>query len=156
MSEVTVPQEILDIAKSAKARMKADGGMVNLDKEHYAESLPEGLSMETVKHLQKHNANYVAGVGRAFGEVSIEAMKKDNQLKETQLSTNIGKDTVGGVFRREYEKSMGIPKDGEERKTEKAYGQLNMSYKTHGSAGSRGGLKKVRDELNSMARAALS
>ena len=156
MSDVKVPSEVLEIANAAKAKMKADGGMVELDKEFYAETLPEGLTMDTVKQLQKHNANVVAGVGMAFGEVSIEAMKKDKQLKETQFSTNIGKDTVGGVFRREYEKSMGIPKDGEERKTETAYGQLNMSYKVHGAAGSRGALKKVRDGLNAMARDALT
>lgn len=156
MSEVKVPADVLELSKKAKAAMKVDGGVINLEDEFYAGTLPEGITMDTVKELQKHDTNFVSAIGHAFGQASIEAMKKDKQLEETQITTNLGKDVVGGVFRRSYEKSLGIPKDGEERKTETAYGQLNMSYKKHGSAGSRGSLKKVRDSLNAEARAALA
>lgn len=156
MSDVKVPADVLEMSKKVKAAMKYDGGIFDLDKEFYANELPEGITMDTVKAMQKHDAIFMAGVGHAFGLASIEAMKKDKHLQETQLSTSVGKDSLGGVFRRTYEKSLGIPKDGEDRKTETAYGQLNMSYKKSGTAGSRGALKKVREDLNNIARDALA
>lgn len=152
MSELTAPASVIELSKKIEKAIVFDGAVATADDSQYLENLPEGATPELVKAIQAYDSDYVSAAALAFGNLSIKEMKKDKHLKETQFTTNIGKDTVAGVFRREYDKPLGIPKGDEERKTEKAYGQLNMSYKKHGSAGSRGSLKKVRADLNNEAR----
>ena len=152
MTELTAPADVVELSKKIEKVIVFDGGVSSADDSQYLANLPEGATPELVKAMQEYDNKYISATALAFGNRSITEMKKDKTLKETQFSTNLGKDTVAGVFRREYEKPLGIPKDGEERKFEKAYGQLNMSYKKNGSAGSRGSLKKVRTDLNNEAR----
>lgn len=158
MSEVKVPDDIVEITKRIRDSSKMDGAIWTADEfqERYNEGLPEGLTPELCAAKAKYDSKFIAATGRAFALDSVDAMKKDKHLQETQFSGHIGKDTIGAVFRRTYEKSKGIPKDGEKRETEMAYGQLNMSYKKFGSAGSRGEMKKVRDEAAEYARKMLA
>jgi len=152
MSELTAPADVVELSKKIETVIVFDGGVSSADDSQYLANLPEGATPAIVKAIQEYDSKYVSAAALAFGNRSIAEMKKDKQLKETQFSSNIGKDTIAGVFRREYDEPLGSPKDGEERKFEKSYGQLNMSYKKHGSAGSRGSLKKVRTDLNNEAR----
>lgn len=155
MSEVKVPQAEIDICKEAEKAMTFDGGIADLPKGFDKSVLPEGVTAEVIDAVEAHRAHYLNEVSRAFGKRSIEAMKADETLQETQLSTTFGKDKLGATFRRQYEKPTGIPKDGSPRQTVTDYGQLTVNYKTYGSVGSRGSLKKTREELNNEAREAL-
>lgn len=126
-----------------------EGGVVEVDSEKFVEAiLPEDLSNETILKVQNFTSDIIAGTDLAFGEASIEAMKKNKKLEQTSMSFKVGQDLHEVNFKRV--KQVPINKPGEERKTAPKYGIVGHSVTTFG-AGNKGELKKVKAKLSEQA-----
>ena len=51
----------------------------------YEESLPEDLTMKTVKQVHGHDKCFVAAVGKIVGDMSLEAFVENKELQQTEL-----------------------------------------------------------------------
>lgn len=151
MSATDIKPEIRNLADQLKSEMNVgDAGIAEVPKEAYEKSLGDGLTMDIIKQVQQHNADFVAATGLALGEVGMAAMKKNKELDQVSIEIPVHKDSVAGVFAR----SKQVP-DGNGGMQAK-HGVLSMRYTTSGAAGSKGSLKKVRQHLADEAKAALA
>ncbi len=147
MSEIK--PEVLELATKLKAGITiSKGGEATITEGLYEQTLPESISMETLKEIQKHNSTFIAAAGHAFGESAIGVMKKNAEVSAVSVSIpTVGKDTLDLTFQRERQ----IPNAGGEGTSVK-YGSLQAKYNMYG-AGSRGQLLKVKQELSEKAAA---
>ena len=146
MSDVKLPEAVVELAKTLKAEMKVGAaGVVEISPDAYEKTLADGLTLKEVQAIQEHNANIVAATGLALGELGMDAFKKDKKLDQVSVSFKAGKDVHSATFQRS--KEVPINKPGEERKTAPKYGILSNSVTVHG-AGNKGTLKKVRAHLS--------
>lgn len=164
MSEIK--PEVLDLAKVLKGGMPVakDGNGTPSEnlytgtleegvRKHLPEAvntaLPEGAILEVLNAEQKHRSVFTAAGGLAFGENSLDVMKKNAEVSQTSISIPmIGKDTLNYTFQRERP----IPNANGEGTTVK-YGSLSTKFDMYG-AGSRGQLLKVKQDLAERATAA--
>lgn len=136
------------LADAVKKDFKiGEGGVVQVDKDFYQKSLPEGLTMADVDRVQKHNTNFVSAVGLALGEVGIDHFKKHKKEDEISVDFVAGKDKVSLNFQR----SKQFP-DGKGGQLERQ-GVLSARWQVTG-AGNRGSFAKVREHLSAKAAAA--
>ena len=113
------------------------------------ETLPEGAIAAVLHGEQKHRTTFIAAAGHAFGGNSIDAMKKNAELSSTSVSIpTIGKDSIDLTFKRE----VPVPNAGGEG-TKTSYGSLQVKVNTY-SAGNRGQLAKVKQDLSERAQSA--
>ena len=145
-----IKQEVLDLAKLLKAGITiAKDGSASVEEGLYEKHLPEGVTMEQLKEVQKHNNNFIAAAAHAFGDESITIMKKNAEVSAVSLSIpTVGKDSLDLSFQRE----RSIPNANGEG-TNVKYGSLQAKYNMYGT-GSRGQLLKVKQELSERATAA--
>lgn len=125
-------------------------GVGTVSKETYEQTLPEGITIDTVKTLQEHNGYFIAAASKALGEAAIPVLKKNAELEKVTLSIPVGhKDQINIDFQR----SRQVP-DRESNGTKTKHGVLMASYDMYGSK-SVGDLKKVKTELAEAALKAL-
>lgn len=148
-----IKENIRGLADTIKTELSlSEEGVFSVDAKMFENTLPEGLTMETVKKYQEHTADLVTAAGLALGEAGIDAMKKDKRLDQVSLEFNAGKDTIGGVFQRSKEVRSGITADAEMMTK---YGILNMKVGVNAHA-NKGSLKKVRAHLSEEAKKILA
>lgn len=118
----------------------------------YESVLPEDLPIETVKKVSDFNAVFIAAGAESFGEMSVNAMKKDKALEETELTIPmVGKDSVSyNVARRRENINPQDPKGDPIVK----YGVVTTKYEVHGGVNA-GELKKSRASVMEFAAEAL-
>lgn len=145
MSEVKMPDSIReDLLELAETNLTWDGLDATLPDDYLEKTLPEGMTMETVKSVQDHVYDVVNHTAAAFGRQSLERFKENKEGQRTQLGFNVHKDSVAMGIRRTYEKPVGVPKTGEERKTETKHGKLDLNYTNRAGTARVGALKKTR------------
>jgi hypothetical protein len=89
------------LASTLGAQIEIKEGAAIISADAYVKSLPEGLTMETVKALQEHNSVFFPAVTKAFSEKSIEAMKADDKIEQLDLSVPmVGEDKFDVTFTR--------------------------------------------------------
>jgi hypothetical protein len=108
--------------------------------------------MDTVKSLNKYDANYVAAGTYAFGKISVEAMKSTKKLDHTSIELQMGPNVTTVSFDRQKEYTNSLAKEGEPNKITK-WGVSTTTFEVRGGKNS-GELKKARQELNALAQAA--
>lgn len=144
-----IKPEVLELAAKLKAGISiAKDGNATVTEGLYEQTLPEGITIEQLKDIQKHNNVFIAAAGYAFGESAIDTMKKNAEVSAVSVSIpTVGKDTLDLTFQRERQ----IPNAGGEGTSVK-FGSLQAKYNMYG-AGSRGQLLKVKQELSEKASA---
>lgn len=159
-----IKPEILELAKKLeKAINVSKDGSTTVDENVYKEYLEEGVKANLSKTLaekvtniaeileaeQKYKSSFIAAAGHAFGGKSIDVMKKHNDISQTNMNiSTIGKDSLDFVFKRE----VPVPNPGGEG-TKVSYGSLQVKANTY-SAGNRGQLAKVKQDLSERAQSA--
>lgn len=158
MSEIN--STVTALAAILKGRfVLGEAGIMTAEAGTFEATLPEGMTVETVKQVQDHNANLLAAAGLALGELGVEAFKKEKKLDQISVEFPAMADTISGTIQRSKEyPAGGIPKEGEKRDpnaTVSKYGVLTMRYATSANV-NRGTLKKVREHVNNLAAVALA
>ena len=154
MSESKLNEQVLALAGKIEASIKLDKatGIAAAEGDVYGENLPEGISMDTVKTINRYDANYVAAGTYAFGKVSVEAMKSTKKLDHTSIELQMGPNVTTVSFDRQKEYTNSLAKEGEPNKITK-WGVSTTTFEVRGGKNS-GELKKARQELNALAQAA--
>jgi len=158
MSDISI--EVIDLSKklSQKITTGLDEnnptlGVAVIDEKAYIETLPEGISEEQVKSLQKHNSNFVAAAVHALGEGhAIEFFKKNKDAQSIEMTVPlVGKDSLSMTIARE-KTYPGINGNADVTKYIQA---TTLKLDTYASKNS-GQLKKVRDTLAQLGQKALA
>jgi hypothetical protein len=102
--EIKLSDAVIELAKKIEASIKIDAtGKGSVEGDPYGENLPEGITLDTVKKVAGHNANFVAAGAYAFGRLSVEAMAKDKKLDKTTLELGFNhRDTAAYNVEREH------------------------------------------------------
>ena len=158
--ELNLSPEIIALAAKFEKQFKVgDGGQIQTDKELYASTLPEGLTMEQVTAVQKHDHNVASAATLALIHVGTKYLAKHKDAKTVEVSIAAGKDRFEAVYDRSKEypggKDAKLLPTGEREKVTK-YGVVTPSWTVNGAVGNRGVMKKIRAYGNEHARAALA
>lgn len=86
-----------------------DNGVGTTDDSLFESTLPEGVTLDTVKTVQKHITKFTDSVGLAFGEKSIETMKANKDIQRTTLRVPVGNMTTSALVDRK--KIVSNPQD---------------------------------------------
>lgn len=142
-TEVTISPSVVSMGDAlAAAMVVGESGVVEAPADLFEQTLPEGLSVDTAKQYQKHQADYIAATTLAVGKVGEAAMAKDKTLTQVSYSGNALKDTVSVTLQRS--KTMPVP--GKKGETMTVRGQTTVGYTVRG-AENVGDLKKVRTHI---------
>jgi len=144
---MAINENVKTLAGKIKDSLVIEGNVVNAEEGLYEKVLPETLTIEKVMEVRHHDASFVAASALAFGELSIEAMKKDNKLTEMLAGISMGgKDSVRHTMQKEKTFINQMGDGGEITK----YGVCTTTLEM--TAGKKvGELKKVRTELGEIA-----
>lgn len=137
-----------DVLKSA-ATMDKTTGVGSVTPETYASLLNQNTSLteKQIVEQQKFHTTFVAAAHLATGELSIEAMKGNKEITQTEMRIPmVGRDAFEVTFSRQKEVSAGNRDNPQERKT--VYGVTRGGFELH-AEGNRGELSKVKTFLAS-------
>lgn len=144
---LAISEGVYALSRLIKDQMKiGEGGVVDVPKDIFETTLPDGLTMADVKRVQDHTSAVVSATGLALGELGQSHFKKNKTVDQLSVEFGIGKDKLGEAYQRERVVSDG--KGGQQIK----YGNLVAKYTVNG-AGNKGTFKKVRDFLSDQAAA---
>jgi hypothetical protein len=153
--EKKISPEVESMAKVIEKHIEIDSKTGNgTEKESvFEKTLPDDLSIETVKKVNDHNSNFIAAGAYAFGQMAIKAMSKNASLEEADLKLKMaGRDHVEYHMNRQKTYANHLTGNGE---SVVKYGVLTTEYQVSGGRNS-GQLKHVRDELAEIAQKALN
>lgn len=125
-----VVRKIADNFKESATQQ--EGGIIVPAKDLYEKSLPEGIDISTVRKLQDHDSQYLAGTALGFGELAYDAFAKDPTLRNVSLSVKAGVDTI----------KYNADRDGE----------FNSSWSKKGTGSAGSNYAKVRSHISGMIR----
>jgi hypothetical protein len=146
-----ITAEVLDLSGKLQKEIKIDREGVGLiDSEAYVNSLPEGITRETIEIIQKHNTTFIAAGLHAFGTKAIDMAKKHDGMTSASLSiATVGKDTIDYNWKRTRE----VPSPGTSE-TKTTYGTTTIGVTTHATSNT-GELARIKKTLTAQAFAAL-
>lgn len=152
VTEKDLKPATVDLAKTLRKEIKIDAqGVGTVTEDLFIKSLPEEITVEHIKALQKHTTEFVAAATLAFGEESNAVLKKNASLPKTSLVIpTVGRDTINIQVDRRKEASN--PANRDEKIV--TYGSASVSIKTTAEKGSSGELSRVRKVLAAKAKAA--
>jgi len=137
------------LATDLRSQIQIKEGAATIAADAYVKSLPDGLSLETVKKLKEHDAVFYPAVTKAFGEAAIDAMKADKKIESLDLSVPLVEgDKFDINFKRSYEHMDMATK---EMKT--SYGGLSASLTVQSARHNRGAMSAVKNDLKAKALA---
>ena len=137
------------LATDLRSQIQIKEGAATIAADAYVKSLPDGLSLETVKKLKEHDAVFYPAVTKAFGEAAIDAMKADKKIESLDLSVPLVEgDKFDTNFKRSYEHMDMATK---EMKT--SYGGLSASLTVQGARHNRGAMSAIKNDLKAKAMA---
>lgn len=156
VKEIKLKPAVTELAARIKKEIKIDpkSGIGTIDKDFYATTLPDGITVPLIEKLQDHNTIFAAAGALAFGEASETILKKNKDLPSTELEiSTVHKDG----FELKYDRSRSVPSRNADGTTGTriAHGLLRMGYRTYG-AESVGELKKVKSILSESAAKVLA
>ncbi len=121
-----------------------DGAAV-LSEEAISQTLPEGLTEETVKAVFNYRDDLFVGSLHALSDPAVKALAKDKKLEAVTLEFKLANDTLSHGIERE--RLTGMP-GGEKKPT---YGYTTSKYEVQGANKGRGELKKVHTHIKNLA-----
>ena len=140
------------LAANLRPQIEIKEGVASISADAYVKSLPDGITLDTVKKIKEHDAVFFPAVTKAFGESAIEAMKADEKLESIDLPVPmVGDDKFDITFKRSYEHMDMATK---EMKT--SYGGLTASLTVQAARHNRGAMTAIKIELKAAALAAFA
>lgn len=106
--QIQLPESIRTIADVIKPQLAVEGGKVQIPQEAFEQSLPEGMSIQTVKAVQTHVQNYSRGLDVAIGEVAIQHMAQNPEVDTIYAKTKLGTDTYSAAVDRSRNLPAGV------------------------------------------------
>jgi hypothetical protein len=100
MSLDKVNNEVKAISTGFGKMVFDDAGVAIIAKDLFEKTLPEGLTMESVKAVQDHILNFSDGGTLALGEAGIEHLKAHPDLAFVTMKVKLGRDQLSGSFTR--------------------------------------------------------
>ena len=153
--KTVIKPEVLEMSEliSASLTMDKKTGKCSVPDNLYVSLLPEGITEDVVRTLQKHNGTVVAAAAHAVGEAAIPVMKKDKELDNVTLEMKtVDKDAIGVSF----DRSRQVPSRDENNKpngTRTKFGSTSVEVISY-NAKNRGQLKAVKELLAEQAHKA--
>ncbi len=147
--KVGVSEDVRNMADTMKKGLDLDKSTgvateKEADKPLFEQCMPEGVTVESDKVHSNFRSNFVAAGGLAFGEMMIDAMKKNTNLKDGHCGIKMGgRDSVGYHFERSHEYPNRLAGEGV---VVTKHGVLTTDYQVKGGQNS-GQLKKVKEAL---------
>lgn len=80
--------KIATAIKGANIELKA--GVGKLDSSIYEAHLPEGITLATVKEIQKYDSDFAVASRAVSGELSVDAFKATADLQKTKVTLGMG------------------------------------------------------------------
>ena len=130
-------EETKELAKMIQSELKLEGEKITCPEDLYTKMLPDGITPEIIKTISKRNANIVAAVGLAVGNIANKAMGKDKKIERVTMEMpTVGKDHIDF----NYDRSREVPardEAGNPAGTRTKFGSLtvnmtNYATKPHG------------------------
>lgn len=153
--EIKISKEVLDMAGTIKAKFSVDSntGAGTVGEDLYKESLPEDIDLKTIERVKAHDRTFIAATAHAFGELAIEAMKKNSKLENASIDIPMSKyDNVSHNIARHRTYQNHLVKGNE---VIEKWGIMDTAYKAKGGRNI-GDLKRVRVQLQQMAQKKLA
>lgn len=145
MSDISA--KTIELSEQLKNDVVINDKGIEVTKDAYEKTLPEGITMDTVQQLQQHDTNFVAAACKAVGEKAFEHMKDNKDVKQMSAQVNMGNNTLATTIQRE--RQYPNPEGG----TSTTYGSMTPRI-TVGATGNRGDLKKVKSMVADMFKGA--
>lgn len=151
MSLDKVPASVKELAEKIGAALAYDddGVAPNLDN-LYAETLPEGLDVETVKLVQTSEREFTDALSLATGDTGVPFMKKNAAVNCVSTSANMGMNSVQVAVHRKID--VRAPGSTE---TKPKFGAASVKL-TSNAGQKRGNLKRIMEHINTMGTEHLS
>lgn len=148
MSTTNIPEEVNAVAEVYRTNNEGVvDGTVKYSEDVFAKTLPEDIDMDTVQKVNKLVDLNLSAQALVTGELAVNAMKKDKQLKQVTSSVPYHNNTISATVQRERQ----VPNaDGG---TSTAYGTIRASVQVNGAA-NKGSYKKVKSAVSAMMREA--
>lgn len=114
-SETVVKHQPLAAKIIENLKTEVVGGQLKIEeatpRKAYEESLPEGLTMDHVSQISKHNRRYITAANVAVGQVFAGAMIQDRKIKscDATIGFNAEGDTIAinGDQSKTYKNTLG-------------------------------------------------
>lgn len=133
------------IAEAARKAVKIEGSKVSFDSGLYEQTLPEGITADMVKRVQKHNSDFVVATRAVGGESAIAVMAKDKTVLKVTSNIKCFNDTVSHVHNRS--KVVRNPTNGAEKTV---YGSGTSKVTVGGTKNSAAQMKGVVTALGNL------
>ena len=97
-----VNASVLEMAKAIANRISIDdAGIGSVKDDPYRELMPDGVTPEVVAAVSNYNSTFIAASAKAFGEIAMDAMEKNNKLNRGSIEIEMEKDGVKHIVDRE-------------------------------------------------------
>lgn len=139
--EIVIKETTTALADKIAAHISIEDGKPVMAKDTFEATLPETLTLKTVKEVQQHINTFEAAANLAIGQVAITHFENNPEAQAVIVSTKIGKDTYSAAVARTQSVSAGI---GAPRKD--VHGNITSSIKSTNSEA-----KNVNLQIRSLA-----
>ncbi|QVD49088.1 hypothetical protein LUCX_18 [Xanthomonas phage vB_XciM_LucasX] len=141
-TEVKISDAVRTLADLVSTQITIDkDGVATVPADFYESTLPENLTIQQVKAVQKHRGEVVSAVALALGEKALPIMKKNTGLDKATVGFKVGNDKSEVAVHRSRE--FGDGKGGKVTK----YGYTTIEYTASGATNA-GDFKKVRQHTS--------
>lgn len=138
-----VSERVNSLAATIKAGIVFDeAGTSKLANTVFEESLPEGITIDTVKKVQESVLDFTDAATKALGEAGLDFLKEKTDIGSVSLTGKLGNDVMNVEIERK--RTFRNPSTGEPGVK---YGGVSASLKT-GVGSGRGGFKEITGQIN--------
>ena len=129
MSEKTLKPEVVQLSAAIMEKLSIDktSGDGKVPEDIYKETLPEGLTLDIVKQVAKHDHHFTAAAVDAFAKTSTKTLLDNKKLDRTQLEVPFG-----------YKQNMTVSMDRESEvfnpstsTKDKVFGRIKVDVKSY-------------------------
>lgn len=137
---------VMSIADQIRADLSIDNGAFVIPENAFEKTLPEGMTIDSVKAVQTQVNHFAAGIQYAAGQVGIDYMQQHPDCQQLTGTVQMGNDKLSMTF----DRSRTIPADLNGG-TKQVHGNMSAYHTVGGGAQQ----KHVRTALREMAHGKL-
>lgn len=126
--EIVIKETVTTLADKIAPHITIEDGKPVLAKDTFEATLPETLTLKTVKEVQTHINTFEAAANLAVGQAAITYFESNPDAQAVMVSTKVGKETYHAAVARMQSVSTGI---GSPRKD--VFGNITSGIKSSNS-----------------------
>lgn len=81
---------VIDLSAALASKIKIEAGKAVISADAFESSLPEGMTVDTVKAVQQLESDFESALAHRIGTASVDAMKADTTLAEVKGTVKMG------------------------------------------------------------------